>query len=120
MDKAKKGYCYFDPISQELYVFRHVLFLEHIPFFSISDNTYYVTNSLMILIDHLSISPCILILHVLQVHMHRHTIPLLLLWPHKHRLRLLIQLFLYYLLDILNVFLSLLNYSTLLSFLFFF
>jgi histone deacetylase 1/2 len=38
--EGKKGYRCFDPITQKLYVSRHVVFLEHIPFFSISSTTH--------------------------------------------------------------------------------
>jgi hypothetical protein len=37
--EGKKQYCCFDLITQKLYMSRHVVFLEHIPFFSISSTT---------------------------------------------------------------------------------
>jgi hypothetical protein len=37
--EGKKKYCRFDLITQKLYMSRHVVFLEHIPFFSISSTT---------------------------------------------------------------------------------
>ena len=48
---VKKGYRCFDPITQKLYVSRHVVFLEHIPFFSISSTTYSLTKTDLIHID---------------------------------------------------------------------
>jgi histone deacetylase 1/2 len=52
--EGKKRYCCFDPITQKIYVFRHVVFLEHIPFFSIPSNTHSLTRSDLIYIDHFS------------------------------------------------------------------
>jgi len=49
--KVKKGYRCFDPITQKLYVSHHVVFLEHIPFFSIPSTTYSLTKSDIIRID---------------------------------------------------------------------
>ena len=49
--EGQKGYRCFDPIHKKLYVSRHVVFLEHIPFFSISDNTHDVAKSDLICID---------------------------------------------------------------------
>jgi hypothetical protein len=49
--KGKKGYHCFDPITQKLYVSRHVVFLEHIPFFSIPSATHSLTKSDLIHID---------------------------------------------------------------------
>ncbi|XP_022873539.1 uncharacterized protein LOC111392423 [Olea europaea var. sylvestris] len=49
--QGQKGYCCFDPINNKLYVSRHVMFLEHIPFFSISDNTHDITKIDLIHID---------------------------------------------------------------------
>jgi hypothetical protein len=49
--EGKKGYCCFDPITQKLYVYRHVVFLEHIPFFSIPSTTHSLTKSDLIRID---------------------------------------------------------------------
>ena len=43
--EGKKRYCYFDLITQKLYVSRHVVFLEHIPLFSISSTTNSLTRS---------------------------------------------------------------------------
>jgi hypothetical protein len=37
--EGKKGYRCFDPISQKLYMSRHVVFFEHIPFFFIPSTT---------------------------------------------------------------------------------
>ncbi|XP_062100793.1 uncharacterized protein LOC133806717 [Humulus lupulus] len=36
---GQKGYRCYDPVSQKLYVSRHVVFLEHIPFYSIPSDT---------------------------------------------------------------------------------
>jgi len=49
--EGKKGYCCFDPIIQKLYVSHHVVFLEHIPFFSIPSITHSLTKSDLIRID---------------------------------------------------------------------
>ncbi|KAI3744091.1 hypothetical protein L1987_57166 [Smallanthus sonchifolius] len=42
---GQKGYRCFDPMSQKLYVSRHVTFLEHIPFYSIPAKAHDVTKS---------------------------------------------------------------------------
>ena len=42
--EGNKGYHYFDPITQKLYVSRHVVFLEHIPFFYILSTTHSLTR----------------------------------------------------------------------------
>ena len=49
--EGQKGYRCFDPVTQKLYVSRHVVFLEHIPFFSIPDSTHNLTKSDLIRID---------------------------------------------------------------------
>lgn len=49
--EGQKGYRCFDPITQKLYVSRHVVFLEHIPFFSIPSTTHSLTKSDLIRID---------------------------------------------------------------------
>jgi histone deacetylase 1/2 len=49
--EGKKEYCCFDPITQKLYVSRHVVFLEHIYFFSIPSTTYNLTRPDLIRID---------------------------------------------------------------------
>jgi hypothetical protein len=49
--ESKKGYRYYDPITQKLYVSRHVVFLEHIPFFSIPSTTHSLTKTDLIHID---------------------------------------------------------------------
>jgi hypothetical protein len=49
--KGKKGYRCFDPITLKLYVSRHVVFLEHIPFFSIPSTTHGLTKTDLIHID---------------------------------------------------------------------
>jgi len=49
--KGKKGYRYYDPITQKLYVSRHVVFLEHIPFFSILSTTHSLTKTDLIHIN---------------------------------------------------------------------
>jgi len=54
MMKVKRGYRYFDTIIQKLYVSCHVVFLEHIPFFSIPSTTYGLTRFDIIRIDHFS------------------------------------------------------------------
>jgi hypothetical protein len=52
--EGKKGYCCFDPITQKLYMSHHVVFLEHIPFFSIPSNTHSLTKTDLIHIDPIS------------------------------------------------------------------
>jgi len=42
--EGKKGYRCFDPITHKLYVSRHVVFFEHIPFFSIPSTTHNLTR----------------------------------------------------------------------------
>ena len=49
--EGKKEYHYFDPITQKLYVSRHVVFLEHIHFFSILSTTHSLTRFDLIRID---------------------------------------------------------------------
>jgi hypothetical protein len=49
--EGKKGYRCFDPITQKLYVSHHVVFLEHIPFFSIPSTTHSLTKPNLIHID---------------------------------------------------------------------
>jgi hypothetical protein len=49
--EGKRGYRCFDPITQKLYVSRHVVFLEHIPFFSIPSTNHSLTKSDIIRID---------------------------------------------------------------------
>jgi hypothetical protein len=49
--EGKKRYRCFDPITHKLYVSRHVIFLKHIPFFSISSTTHNLTRSDIIRID---------------------------------------------------------------------
>jgi hypothetical protein len=49
--EGKKGYRCFDPITYKLYVSRHVVFLEHIPFFSIPSTTHNLTRPDIIHID---------------------------------------------------------------------
>ena len=48
---SQKGYRCFDPVSQKLYVSRHVVFLEHIPFFSIPASSHNMTKSDLLCID---------------------------------------------------------------------
>ncbi|KAJ9544827.1 hypothetical protein OSB04_024534 [Centaurea solstitialis] len=48
---GEKGYRCFDPVSQKLYVSRHISFLEHIPFFSIPDQSHDVMQSYLRSID---------------------------------------------------------------------
>jgi hypothetical protein len=50
-DEGKKKYRCFDPITQKLYMSRHVVFLEHIPFFSIPSTTHGLTKPDIICID---------------------------------------------------------------------
>jgi len=50
-DEGKKGYHCFDPITHKRYVSRHVVFLEHIPFFSIPSTTHNLTRPDIIRID---------------------------------------------------------------------
>lgn len=50
-DLGQKGYRFFDPVSKKLYVSRHVVFLEHILFFSIPANSHYLTTYDVIKID---------------------------------------------------------------------
>jgi hypothetical protein len=49
--EGKKGYRCFDPITQKLYMSRHVVFLEHIHFFSIPSTTHSLTRLDIIRID---------------------------------------------------------------------
>jgi hypothetical protein len=49
--EGKKGYCCFDPTTQKLYVSCHVVFLEHIPFFSIPSTIHSLTKPDFIRID---------------------------------------------------------------------
>jgi len=49
--EGKKGYHCYDPITQKLYVSRHVVFLEHIPFFSIPSTTHSLTKTDLIHIN---------------------------------------------------------------------
>ena len=49
--EGKKWYRCFDPITQKLYVSRHVVFLEHIPFFCIPSTTHSLSKSDLIHID---------------------------------------------------------------------
>jgi hypothetical protein len=49
--ESKKRYRCFDPIIHKLYVSHHVVFLEHIPFFSISSTTHNLTRPDIIRID---------------------------------------------------------------------
>ena len=49
--EGQKGYRCFDPTSQKLYVSRHVVFLEHIPFYSIPKNEHNLTKSDVINLD---------------------------------------------------------------------
>jgi len=49
--EGKKGYRCFDPITQKLYVSRHVVFLEHIHFFSIPSTTHGLIRPNIIRID---------------------------------------------------------------------
>jgi hypothetical protein len=62
--EGKKGYRCFDPITQKLYVSLHVVFLEHIPFFSISSTTHSLTRSDLIRIDPFSEDSDSLLSHV--------------------------------------------------------
>jgi len=48
---GQKGYHCFDLVSKKMYVSRHVVFLEHIPFFSIPTNSHYFTTFGVIKID---------------------------------------------------------------------
>jgi hypothetical protein len=50
-DEGKKRYRCFDPITHKLYMSRHVVFLEYIPFFSISSTTHSLTISDLIRIN---------------------------------------------------------------------
>jgi hypothetical protein len=49
--EGKKGYRCFDPITHKLYVSHHVVFLKHIPFFSIPSTTHNLTRPDIIRID---------------------------------------------------------------------
>jgi len=48
---SHQGYGCFDPVSKKLYVSRHVVFLEHVPFFSILTSSHYLITSYVIKID---------------------------------------------------------------------
>jgi len=50
-DEGKKRYRCFDPITHKLYMSHHVVFLEYIPFFSISSTTHSLTTSEFIRIN---------------------------------------------------------------------
>uniref|UniRef100_A0A803NMR7 Retroviral polymerase SH3-like domain-containing protein n=1 Tax=Cannabis sativa TaxID=3483 RepID=A0A803NMR7_CANSA len=49
--EGKKGYRCFDPVSQKLYVSRHVVFLEHIPFLTIPSTPHNLIKSDLIQIN---------------------------------------------------------------------
>jgi len=49
--EGKRRYHCFDPITQKLYMSRHIIFLEHILFFSIPSTTHSLTRSDLIRID---------------------------------------------------------------------
>ena len=49
--EGQKGYLCFDPTTQKLNVSRRVVFLEHIPFFSIPSSIHDLTRSDLIRID---------------------------------------------------------------------
>ena len=49
--EGQKGYRCYDPVTKKLYVSRHVVFLEHIPFFSIPDSPHELTKSDLFNID---------------------------------------------------------------------
>jgi hypothetical protein len=49
--EGKKRYCCFNLVTQKLYVSHHVVFLKHIPFFSITCTTHSLTKSDLIHID---------------------------------------------------------------------
>ncbi|CAI8618374.1 unnamed protein product [Vicia faba] len=48
---GKKGYHCYDPGAKKLYVSRHVIFLEHIPFYSLSSDSYITSSSKLTHID---------------------------------------------------------------------
>jgi transposase InsO family protein len=48
---GQKGYRCYDPLSKKLYVSRHVVFLEHIPFFSLSSDSHAPSRSELTQID---------------------------------------------------------------------
>ena len=49
--EGQKGYRCFNLATQKVYVSHHVVFLEHIPFFSIPSSTHDLTRSDLIRID---------------------------------------------------------------------
>ncbi|CAL8092397.1 unnamed protein product [Prunus armeniaca] len=49
--EGQKGYRCYDPSAQKLYVSRHVVFPEHIPFFSIPTSSHTLSNSELMYID---------------------------------------------------------------------
>lgn len=51
MVRAKKGYSCLDLGIKKLYISFHIVFLEHISFFSIPNNYHNVTNFKLIYID---------------------------------------------------------------------
>lgn len=48
---GQTGYCCYDPTNQKLYVSRHVVFHEHLPFYSLSSNPRNPTRSSLTRID---------------------------------------------------------------------
>lgn len=52
---GQKRYRVFGPINQKLYVSHHVVFLEHISFFSIPASSHNGTKSDLIHIDHFTL-----------------------------------------------------------------
>ena len=52
---GQKGYRCYDPTNHKLYISRHVVFLEHIPFYSIPSSQHVFTKSDLTCIDPFSI-----------------------------------------------------------------
>ena len=82
------GYHFFNPISQKLYMSRHVVFLEHIPFFSIPSTTHCLTRYDLI---HIDLFPRILVVYPL-----RFLVPQILLLMFDHFILIILQVLILY------------------------
>ncbi|KAI5438813.1 hypothetical protein KIW84_024513 [Lathyrus oleraceus] len=50
-DDGQKSYRCYDPSTKKLYVSRHVVYLEHIPFYSLSSDSHITSSSKLIHVD---------------------------------------------------------------------